>query len=294
MIRAETSVTLTRLNNGASGKSGKSAYEAAVLAGYTGTEEQFNSDLAGVSNKVDIEIAEDLETEVYGGDKVICIAGQGSSFSSDEISIRSDTYKRMSEIGMTLTFNGTAWIAGDAFPGNTIYPSDNSFPNSLAIQLDDLGISLDESVTPVEGDTIICAFTELNGLKHRTEQVEGNIDILRSNYDAMSDDVKKTIAEQEKRNKHIIIDESVPSITLHAETEDSENEVVITDEKISFQENGNEAAYISDDALLVTNEFITNYYPRAKNDQNEWVGNLAWIARVNGHLSLKRVEGGIS
>ena len=51
MIKAEEKITLVRVDDG---KGGKSAYEAAVEAGYTGTEEQFNSDLVEVPNKASI------------------------------------------------------------------------------------------------------------------------------------------------------------------------------------------------------------------------------------------------
>ena len=51
MIKAEEKITLVRVDDG---EGGKSAYEAAVEAGYTGTEEQFNSDLVEVPNKASI------------------------------------------------------------------------------------------------------------------------------------------------------------------------------------------------------------------------------------------------
>ena len=35
-------------------------------------------------------------------------------------------------------------------------------------------------------------------------------------------------------------------------------------------------------------EYITNYYPRVYQN-GEWLGSLGFIARVNGHLSLKHV-----
>lgn len=51
MIKAEEKITLVRVDDG---EGGKSAYEAAVEAGYTGTEEQFNNDLVEVSTKASI------------------------------------------------------------------------------------------------------------------------------------------------------------------------------------------------------------------------------------------------
>lgn len=46
--------------NGADGEDGKSAYEAAQEAGYAGTEEEFNADLAAVGNKADISNIVDI------------------------------------------------------------------------------------------------------------------------------------------------------------------------------------------------------------------------------------------
>lgn len=51
MIKAEEKITLVRVDDG---EGGKSAYQAAVEAGYTGTEEQFNLDLVEVPNKASI------------------------------------------------------------------------------------------------------------------------------------------------------------------------------------------------------------------------------------------------
>jgi hypothetical protein len=39
---------------GESGESGESAYESAVSGGYTGTENEFNAELAGIGDKADI------------------------------------------------------------------------------------------------------------------------------------------------------------------------------------------------------------------------------------------------
>ena len=51
MIKAEEKITLVRVDDG---EGGKSAYEAAVEAGYTGTEQQFNNDLVEVSTKASL------------------------------------------------------------------------------------------------------------------------------------------------------------------------------------------------------------------------------------------------
>ncbi len=66
MIRAEQEITLTRVIDGEPGAPGKSAYESAQEGGYEGTESQFNSDLAEIPNKPNIDdIANTIESTNY-------------------------------------------------------------------------------------------------------------------------------------------------------------------------------------------------------------------------------------
>lgn len=74
----------------------------------------------------------------------------------------------------------------------------------------------------------------------------------------------------------------------------SSAKVVITNKNISFQNNGVEGArigYVDDEktSMMASSIHVTENFPRAKVD-GTWVGNLCWIARSNGHLSLKVVE----
>lgn len=74
-VRAESEISLARVDDGAAGATGPqgpagtpgtpatSAYESAVAGGYTGTEAEFNSDLASVSEKVDINVVANAITE---------------------------------------------------------------------------------------------------------------------------------------------------------------------------------------------------------------------------------------
>lgn len=88
--------------------------------------------------------------------------------------------------------------------------------------------------------------------------------------------------------KSIVIDTAQATILLQS----GANRIQITGDKISFQSDNNEATYIKEDTLLVENQYITNQYPRVLTETG-WVGELAWVARSNGHLSLKKVQGGI-
>lgn len=104
MIKAEEKITLVRVDDG---EGGKSAYEAAVEAGYTGTEEQFNNDLVEVSTKASITqvnmiqervnsvegIVDTLETNVDNlGTRITTIQGKVEQAEQDiaEITILAD------------------------------------------------------------------------------------------------------------------------------------------------------------------------------------------------------------
>ena len=104
MIKAEEKITLVRVDDG---EGGKSAYEAAVEAGYTGTEQQFNSDLVEVPNKASITqvnmiqervnsvegIVDTLETNVGDlGTRITTIQGKVEQAEQDiaEITILAD------------------------------------------------------------------------------------------------------------------------------------------------------------------------------------------------------------
>lgn len=68
MIKAEEKITLVRVDDGAGGKS---AYEAAVEAGYTGTEEQFNLDLVEVPNKASITQVNTIQERVNSVEGIV-------------------------------------------------------------------------------------------------------------------------------------------------------------------------------------------------------------------------------
>lgn len=107
MIKAEEKITLVRVDDG---EGGKSAYEAAVEAGYTGTEQQFNNDLVEVSTKASITqvnmiqervnsvegIVDTLETNVGDlGTRITTIQGKVEQAEQDiaEITILADQAK---------------------------------------------------------------------------------------------------------------------------------------------------------------------------------------------------------
>lgn len=294
MIRAEEKITLTRVDDGSAGKS---AYDSAVDGGYTGSEENFNTDLADISHKANQDDLDSTNEEVSkksdlfdyydiiyrldGGKYATVTVGQGTSFSVDDISIIGDIYTKYFEGVESVSFyySGTVWNVSNDGTNN-------------GHQLDEYGISLSDDVTPVAGDTFTISFgTDIGGLFEKVDEFENGLNVYSRNTIALTSDVAQLANNMEVFNKSIILNPGTPEITVRARNteENINNEVTITPTKIAFEENGNETASISNEKLFVTNEYITNYYPRVYQN-GEWLGDLGFIARVNGHLSLKYVK----
>lgn len=73
MALAENQITLEVVNDGQDGEAGKSAYESAQEGGYSGTETQFNSDLADVPETK--QIAKNTAGHFYHDDKGAHVLG---------------------------------------------------------------------------------------------------------------------------------------------------------------------------------------------------------------------------
>ena len=155
---------------------------------------------------------------------------------------------------------------------STLYEDQASMNNTINEQ---------QSAIDAAQTTADTAQTKADTAQTKADTVATRVDTVQS----LVSNVEEKFAEVERM---IIIDPDDPSIKLIA----GDNGVKITEDKIAFNNANGEAAYFEGDTLLVENEYITNYYPRVKQD-DEWVGNLAWVARTNGHLSLKVVKGGI-
>lgn len=101
---------------GVKGNDGKSAYEAGVEAGYAGTEEEFNTDLARTANIESIElttnnVASEIPNCVYKGNSEIDSLDEVMNVDSDglKISNEDNIYAvRITATGLELQKSGTA------------------------------------------------------------------------------------------------------------------------------------------------------------------------------------------
>lgn len=139
--------------------------------------------------------------------------------------------------------------------------------------------------------------TQLNG----TDGTNGVIASLHTGIKETNDNIGVLDGKIGKINSFVVIDNDAPSITLVStgDIQDPGNKVLITEDKISFYNGATEGAYIGypdDDitnrtAMMASKTYVTEMYPRAEGaEANKWIGSLCWIARSNGHLSLKVVK----
>ena len=162
--------------------------------------------------------------------------------------------------------------------------------------------------------------TDESTLKNATELAEklneqlynetnGDIKQIQDGIAGVQNNINDVVNDVDLYKTYVQIEPDDPSITLLA-TDSNEkygNKVVITDKKISFctvRENseieGAAIGYIDDEqtdrtSMAVSKTYVTEMYPRVEDptstqDETKWIGSLCWIARSNGHLSLKVVD----
>lgn len=151
----------------------------------------------------------------------------------------------------------------------------------------------DENDKGLAGDLV-----NLKESLYGTDEVIGDIDQLTDATNELSEataalkvvqeDTSNRLSdsetELEKYRGSITIDTEEPSITIGAGTDTN---LKITPDKMQFMDNGNEAASLSNDRLKANSTEITNLYMRSVDSSGNTVGTLGWVARSNGHLSLK-------
>lgn len=180
-----------------------------------------------------------------------------------------------------------------------------------SVTLSEYGITLDG--TPAAGDTITVIYDDtgladaVDELNKRTDEISSDVGSLRDasselheQTNGLSEATSKLKTVQEATTKElagiskemegyrgcVVINSDEPSITIGAGS-DVKTNLKITPEKMSFMNNGNEAASLSNDTLKADSAEITNLYMRSVDDSGNVIGTLGWIARANGHLSLR-------
>lgn len=196
----------------------------------------------------------------------------------------------------TLAINGIDDLLNDS--STTIYIGLYSTLNAYAsVDPDDYEWRMVDSTILANSQLL---FDALNNKLY--DETNGDIKKLTDAVDSAQKTADDANTKIDNRNKYIQILPNEATIRLLADGNgiNPSSEVKMTSDKISFSHDGVEGAYIgypdaeqSDRTAMAANKtYITEMYPRAEDPTNDgkWVGSLCWVARTNGHLSLKVVK----
>ena len=270
---------------------------------------QSEDEIAGVARQAHSKAENAQETANGASAKADLVAGIVSGTDTFDISVSGSLSEESAQIDIQ--------VASES--GNFTTPGEYTFSyldsgwklGGNSVTLSEYGITLNG--TPAAGDTITVVYDEsglvddIDELNKRTDEISSDVGSLRDasselheQTNGLSEATSKLKTVQETTSKEmagiskemegyrgcVVINSDEPSITIGAGS-DAKTNLKITPEKMSFMNNGNEAASLSNDTLKADSAEITNLYMRSVDDSGNVVGTLGWIARANGHLSLK-------
>ena len=261
----------------ANGAAAKADLVSGVVSGTDTFDISVSGSLSEESAQIDIQVASGSGKFTTPGEYTFSYSGSGWTLDGNSVTL--------SDYGITL--NGTP-VAGDTI---TVVYDDSG----LVDEINELNRRADEISSDVGSlsDAASALQEQADGLSEATSKLQERADDLSeatSKLQAVQETASKEMAgiakEMEGYRGCVVIDGSEPSITVGAGS-DAKTNIKITPEKMSFMNNGNEAASLSNDTLKADSAEITNLYMRSVDDSGNAVGTLGWIARANGHLSLR-------
>lgn len=128
---------------------------------------------------------------------------------------------------------------------------------------------------------------DIDTITGATSELSDATAALKLVQESLSQSVDEVASQVESYKGYISIDNIEPSITVGA---GSDTKLKLARDKVSFMTEGNEAASLSNDKLKATSSEVTNLYMKSVDSSGNTVGTLGWLARSNGHLSLKVME----
>lgn len=243
------------------------ASKADLVAGIVSGTDTFDISVSGSINEenvqIDIQAASASGKFTTPGEYVFSYAGSGWKLGGNDAIL--------SEYGITLK--------GMPSAGDTI-----------TVVYDDSGLVDDIDELNKKTDNISSDIGSLKDSSSELHDQANNLSEATSKLKTVQESTAKELAgmatELEGYRGCIVINSNEPSITIGAGSSTKTN-LKITPEKMLFMNNGNEAASLSNDTLKADSAEITNLYMRSVDNSGNVIGTLGWIARTNGHLSLK-------
>ena len=249
-------------NETANGASAKADFVAGIVSGTDTFDISVSGSLSEESAQIDMQVASESGNFTTPGEYTFSYLDSGWKLGGNSVTL--------SEYGITL--NGTP-AAGDTI--TVVYDE-----SGLVDDIDELNKRTDEISSDVGSlrDASSELHEQTNGLSEATSK-------LKTVQEATTKELAGMAKELEGYRGCVVINGNEPSITIGAGSDTKTNLKI--PEKMSFMNNGNEAASLSNDTLKADSAEITNLYMRSVDDSGNVIGTLGWIARANGHLSLR-------
>ena len=123
------------------------------------------------------------------------------------------------------------------------------------------------------------------------ENINGQFISIDEQFTGQITDINQTISTQQEYINNLNGYVTITSNNIQVGNLSSNSYVLIdgTNAKVSININDNEVAYMSGNRFYAPSAVVTNLYMKTEIGGNE-TGDIGWVMRSNGHLSLKRLK----
>jgi len=147
-------------------------------------------------------------------------------------------------------------------------------------------IAFEDTDNDAKADSLRIVADSISFHSNGTEKdLRSELEGLNENIDLNAQAIEQNAEVIENTQKYIQIDPEVPSIKLAT---NDRNYLLIESNKLGFWVDANETAYMSQNQMNIPTASITNLLMQTTNaETGETIGQIGWVMRTNGHLSLK-------
>lgn len=147
-------------------------------------------------------------------------------------------------------------------------------------------IAFEDTDNDAKADSLRIVADSISFHSNGTEKdLRNELESLTENVDLNAQAIEQNSEIIENTQRYIQINPEVPSIKLAT---NDRNYLLIESNKLGFWVDANETAYMSQNQMNIPTASITNLLMQTTNaETGESIGQIGWVMRTNGHLSLK-------
>lgn len=147
-------------------------------------------------------------------------------------------------------------------------------------------VSFEDSDNDLIADSLRIVADSISFRSSGTEKdVQSELEALNENIDLNAQAIEQNAEAIENTQRYIQINPEVPYIKLAT---NDRNYLLLESNKLGFWVDANETAYMSNNQMYIPAATITTLLMQTTNaETGDSVGQVGWVMRSNGHLSLK-------